>query len=505
MRAFRTCGTVLTLLVASGLSFQAARADELLVIPYSCKVVGGHPVLTPSENQAHPVIGRREQQEFRACSPADPQLCRRWNVHRFTVDCGGVRVPWVDLVAAAERDQEGGAIATDGYLEIEMPARWSLPPDAPCARQGGFNGAGFRREFCAERLARFPRVTVTMPWGFAPMLGIDGIFVADTSGRGAVAEATPRPEAVPDPVANPMRRKPAQEPAPVKTVPEKETAVAQALPPPQPEKASPTKTEAPPGPDKSDPAAADSATAAASPIIPQIINGANAVQPAHEPDGFGATGALPDRPASPSNVDKTTTHSEVAGSSAAAPEPERLALADREDGTSLVPIAASGGPLVANATVITIGTLAVLSLLTLAFVLRRGRAAAVPALSRDISSVSLGKSGLDGQRPSSSALAIVPEPLTGRDLAAPPVLSSSSSLPMPLGDAMPRTRAEALEVLGMGLAPDINEAAIKKIIDGLRMSWHPDHARDDVDRATRELRLKQINAAWDIISGPRPS
>ena len=70
---------------------------------------------------------------------------------------------------------------------------------------------------------------------------------------------------------------------------------------------------------------------------------------------------------------------------------------------------------------------------------------------------------------------------------------------------MPRTRAEALEVLGMGLAPDLNEAAIKKIIDGLRMSWHPDHATDDADRATRELRLKQINAAWDIIAGPRPS
>ena len=66
---------------------------------------------------------------------------------------------------------------------------------------------------------------------------------------------------------------------------------------------------------------------------------------------------------------------------------------------------------------------------------------------------------------------------------------------------MPRTRAEALEVLGMGIAPDVNETAIKKIIDGLRLSWHPDHARDPADRAMREQRIKQINAAWDIISG----
>jgi hypothetical protein len=499
MRAFRTCGTVLTMLVAGGLSFQPARADELLVMPYSCKVVGGHPVLTPSEDQAHPVIGRREQQEFRACSPANPQLCHRWNVQRFNVDCGGVRVPWVDVVAAAEGDREGGVTATDGYLEIEMPARWSLPPDAPCARQSGFDGEGFRR-FCADRLDRVPRVTVTMPKGFAPMLGVDGIFVADTAGRGAVAEANQRPESIPDPIANPQRRKPAQEPAPAKTVPEKGATVAQTSPPPQPEKAPPAKTETPPEPAKSDPSVAGSATAAASPIIPQIINGANAVQPPPT-NGFGETGALPERPASPPNVEKTTTNSEVAGSGAVAPEPERLALAEREN--SLVPIAASGGPLAANATVITIGTLAVLSLLTLAFVMRRGRAAAVPALSRDISTVSLGKGGFEGQHSSSSALAIVPEPLTGRDLAHLPDLSPIP--PKPLGDAMPRTRAEALEVLGMGLAPDINEAAIKKIIDGLRMSWHPDHATDDADRATRELRLKQINAAWDIIGGPRPS
>jgi hypothetical protein len=329
-----------------------------------------------------------------------------------------------------------------------------------------------------------------------------------------MADAGPREEAVPDPIANPQRRKPVQEPAPAKAVPETEKFVAEApsaaeraspaaSAPPQPEKASPAKAEAPPEPAKSDPAVAGSATAAASPIIPQIINGANAVPPAQEPAGFGATGALPDRPAPSPNVEKTTTHSEVAGSGATAPEPERIALAERQDGTSLVPVAVSGGPLVANATVITIGTLAVLSLLTLVFVMRRGRAAAVPALSRDISAVSLGKSGLDGHGSSSSALAIVPEPLTGRDLAAQPTLSSGP--PKPLGDTMPRTRAEALEVLGMGLAPDINEAAIKKIIDGLRMSWHPDRATDDADRATRELRLKQINAAWDIIAGPRPS
>ena len=46
-------------------------------------------------------------------------------------------------------------------------------------------------------------------------------------------------------------------------------------------------------------------------------------------------------------------------------------------------------------------------------------------------------------------------------------------------------------------------AAIKKIVDGLRMSWHPDHADGEDDRRVRELRLKQINAAWELISDTR--
>jgi hypothetical protein len=37
----------------------------------------------------------------------------------------------------------------------------------------------------------------------------------------------------------------------------------------------------------------------------------------------------------------------------------------------------------------------------------------------------------------------------------------------------------------------------------LRMNWHPDHARDDEDRAAREARIKAINIALDLINGKR--
>lgn len=501
MRAFTSCGTILGLLLAGAVSLGVARADELLVMPYSCKVAGGRPSLTPSDDQGHPVIGLREQQEFRACSPADPRLCRRWNVHRFDLDCGGVRVPWVDVAAAAGAGRgDGEAFVVDGHFELEMPARWSLPPDAPCARDGDMEGPGFRR-FCAERLARVPRVTVAMPRGFAPMLGIDGIFVKDQSSRGAVAAAVPshHDDEIPGPIANPQRGKSQSQRAGAEApnpAPKKEPATTPTPPPPV-EATAPKSAPLPqPAPsEKTELSEAGSAAAGAAPVIPQIINGANAPVSADRSEtSVDETGALPDQRAPQASGDTAASQSEVAGSGASVPD--QVAVAEREDATFSLP-ALSGGSIALNATVITVGTLALLTLLTLAIVLRRGRTPGVPALSRDIAAVSLGKDApRDGQ--SGGALAIVPEPLTGRDLHAQRL---SSGPPVTFGDAMPRTRAEALEVLGMGIAPDVNETAIKKIIDGLRLSWHPDHARDPADRAMREQRIKQINAAWDIISG----
>jgi hypothetical protein len=72
-----------------------------------------------------------------------------------------------------------------------------------------------------------------------------------------------------------------------------------------------------------------------------------------------------------------------------------------------------------------------------------------------------------------------------------------------INPSIPRTRGEAIEILGMGVTPQTSLAAMKKIVDGLRQSWHPDLARDEAERALRELRIKQINAAWDIIAGKR--
>lgn len=64
-------------------------------------------------------------------------------------------------------------------------------------------------------------------------------------------------------------------------------------------------------------------------------------------------------------------------------------------------------------------------------------------------------------------------------------------------DAMPESEAEAYRVLGIN--PEAAPAVAKKLVDALRMSWHPDYARDEEDRQRRECRMKQINAAWDLV------
>ena len=66
---------------------------------------------------------------------------------------------------------------------------------------------------------------------------------------------------------------------------------------------------------------------------------------------------------------------------------------------------------------------------------------------------------------------------------------------------LPRTTSEAYDVLGVNA--DVSEGVLKKIVDALRMSWHPDHARDEDDRRVREERIRQINIAWDLITAKR--
>jgi hypothetical protein len=65
------------------------------------------------------------------------------------------------------------------------------------------------------------------------------------------------------------------------------------------------------------------------------------------------------------------------------------------------------------------------------------------------------------------------------------------------------TRLEAYAFLGVNA--NASEIAMKKAVNALRECWHPDLATNEEDRRLREVRIKQINVAWDLISGKQMS
>jgi hypothetical protein len=123
----------------------------------------------------------------------------------------------------------------------------------------------------------------------------------------------------------------------------------------------------------------------------------------------------------------------------------------------------------------------------------RRRAPALPPVERDIADISFG--------------AAAGGPMLALERAPSPAPSQAPAMPEPgaapgAGDLpVPTTYAEALEILGA--SPEASTSAIKKIVDGLRQSWHPDHARSEADRLHREARVCQINVAWDLVSQQR--
>jgi DnaJ-domain-containing protein 1 len=98
-------------------------------------------------------------------------------------------------------------------------------------------------------------------------------------------------------------------------------------------------------------------------------------------------------------------------------------------------------------------------------------------------------------RPRGNARLSLPRPASQTAPRAP-----KATLSPEFGDGqVPRTREEACRVLGV--SPDADEAAMKKVVQGLWQSWHPDLATSTSDRQLREQRTTQINVAWDILSG----
>jgi hypothetical protein len=358
-------------------------ATEQLTMPFDCHVVGGRVSLAPSAPQTYQIYGERERKQLTTCSPFDPRKCHSWYVHRFDLDCGGVRTSWQSVVTALSPIlAESLGPAYDAYNE---------PTRGP-ARQGP---------------------AISFPRGFAP----NPMKVAKFEQTGP-AMAAPLPADMPLP--------------PKKPEPTEQEQVAALEPAPEP--AAPVK--------------ADAKAEAASKTPPP-----NAKEP---------------------------------------PEQQALQIEIESEATGSLP---KSGSLWLNASTLFQLTLALLFALTATLFLGRRRMLALPL---PVPFVQL------PHRPAKAG------PLARRAHPDPEGIAAEEQEDAPASrlrlwdeDWLPRTMSEALDVLGVD--PDASMDKMKTTVTRLRRALHPDYALDEEDRRLRERRLKQINVAWEIVSGKRHS
>ncbi len=489
-------------------------------MPYTCSAYDGRVTLTPSREESYRIYGQREERPYTVCSPINPSACRTWVLHRFDLDCGGKRVDWVSVVEAASEQSTGRAWVENGRLRMRMNQYWSRdvgPDDDPCPR---WRRRGPYGDDCADRgLRRGP--VVEMPAGFAPAFGLQVRFAAmdlpplpadpraGVEGPGMSGPA--KSARIETPRDMPARDMPTKEPL-IKELPAKTPQVAgstttatgtpTSTPKPVARPVTPAETTAPvqikpklPEPPR-EMAAAEPITSSGNTgtgsigtgtITPRIIN-----RPAEQtPAGQGMTSK------------PTTPYAEQALAHVAETkpnvEPVSVTKPITPETTAGHSTLAAFAPSATTQALMGFASLVVLALGLFAWTRHREQLSLAAAGVREFGSVSLdGK----GARPKVwSRSTALPRP-SAEPKAAPRLAPETHTTAFGDGQ-IPRTRQEACDVLGA--SPDAGETSIKKIVDGLRQSWHPDFATSAADRRLREQRTKQINVAWEILSGKRPA
>jgi hypothetical protein len=453
------------LLLSSGL-IGRVEAEEQIVLPYDCNVVGGRVQVRPSGDQAYRIYGTRRQEQYRACSEQNPDWCRSFLVHRFTMACGRERADWPDVYAAISRITDGRAFYNnDGRLYYRMGPREprdSYPFPEPRRATG----------------------LVEMPDGYAPIAGVDAIFtpldprVAALEDGGTAGEPranrdarTLSPAAAERPTFAPAVAPKAAEapkvqdngqPAGAKVVePSNAETPPAPLPhrPPLDEKPLETSSTSLPATDSSKPGVADGKPAASA--VPTILN----------------------NPAAKEVESASKTETVVAAAEVAPPPPAATVEGPRVEGRSATGGSGISVPPLAFAILIAAATLA-----TLLVILKKQAAMSVAAgpLRVPVEPVLPGLDPRLSPPPAGQALMVREEP------SAPTLSKIAATVP-----GMPATREEALALLG--LSAGATEPVIRKVVEALRQSWHPDLAADDADREAREERIKAINVAADLL------
>lgn len=448
------------------LPFLPVEARERLVMPFDCGFEGGEVRLTPAGETSYSIVGARDEQTVTTCPPGAAAGCRTVMVHRFSIACAGKEAPWMEVAASIGSAAANRAWIEDGHLNLVMAARAGLdaPPDCTNRNQGELQRQVVLTGDCLPWPRKVAFDHMVLPAGFAPvgelgarlMIGAAADDAAATAGDGALvlmqvasvddelAVAKADPDAFLEPAGRPETFETALEPD---VANDEWITVVHAGPEPQP-----TVLDAEP----TSRIWAWLAVVASAVVIVMLL--AVRYAPALLARRSGASAFR-------------TAHTDMTLANAS------LAVAALLEQTDAATQALNGA-----------GPLRDVLLGELGHVRQR-----LTNLDRQSA-----KGELSTDRSAPQFRALVRELERVRRIVDSAAASLSNSRK---ATVLPRTTSEAYEVLGVNA--EVSEGVLKKIVDALRMSWHPDHARDENDRLLREDRIRQINIAWDLINGKR--
>ncbi|MCZ7595491.1 MAG: DnaJ domain-containing protein [Hyphomicrobium sp.] len=438
-------------------------------MPFACGVEGGEVRLSPAAETSYGIVDGRDEQTVTTCTRSNLAGCRTVMVHKFTISCNGSTVAWMRVAAAIRSAAANRAWIENGRLNLVMPSRGAPETPAPCTSAARASGIERRVVLSGDCLPWSRNATfehLVLPDGFAPVGELGArLMIGAAADEAVVADAAVELVAL----------------APQLTqvaMTDAEIAIAKADP-----------------------------NAVLEPGAPRdTFETALEPDPASD-DWITVVHAGADEPVLPAeqHVARTWAWLLVIASSAVIV----LLLAMR-----LVPLVrarsaratalslANSDLSLANASV---AVAALLQQTETATWQLKGAGPLREVLQGELDHVrerlaNIEKLVVKGElAPDKSALqfrALVRELERIRRIVDSALASLSNTKKT---TTLPRTASEAYEVLGVNA--EVSAGVLKKIVDALRMSWHPDHARDADDRVLREDRIRQINIAWELING----
>jgi hypothetical protein len=484
-------------------------AVEAIRLPMSCNYIGNKVMLVPTPNdQLHVIVGDRDHKTVLICAPGAAGKCRNWEVHRFDFLCGGKQVSWrlvagqlLTLISLERRDAPFRARVEPW----ELRTVFSDPEFAPVDEFGGRillladksvpqppagrNGASAKAVMAAEIASQPPGSSKLEPDTASPKIEPPKtaatvlLSQAEASPPHASGTATGQTEstniATPSAKADPL-------PADAATMPQVDGS----------------KREVNPAFD----ADAATAEATASDAPPPDLS-------AHAQNGFAGlllivsisvlvviiiflmifSATMRWKPAWPR---LRTPHSGIvrktyeSGADQAEPDAEASAEACRE--------------LMKEVTAELVKAMSVVNSLRRVPALQAALHAELESIRRSLGFTPQIR-GTPGEKKDwkhiRSQLVLS---LHGAQRIIGIAEAARTSFSVhPAALEVITTRLEAYAFLGVNA--NSSESVLKKAVNALRECWHPDLATNEEDRRLREIRIKQINVAWDLITGKQMS